>query len=184
MDNLVGVSPEEVLIHGPTKRLVDHYLWHEPQLGIVGSYTPTAFDVHDHFGLFRGVDQIESFGQTIGGIIAFLECQKQGCTLTELKSRFMPTFLSIGRVTFHSYLKEGDTFVSLGQLKFYKFRQLSVDGRIYKVPPDLDLNDYFGHLQSADFINYQLHPDFVLVTEIDDITGRIIKNERLKIKYT
>ena len=37
--NLVGIDPSQVLLHGPTKRLVDTFHWHSPQKGIVASYS-------------------------------------------------------------------------------------------------------------------------------------------------
>jgi len=58
MENLIGTAPEEVLVHGPKKILLNEYHWHSPNAGIVASYAPTETDVEDHFGLFRGVDQI------------------------------------------------------------------------------------------------------------------------------
>ncbi|MEO6633673.1 MAG: hypothetical protein ABIN13_18170, partial [Mucilaginibacter sp.] len=61
--NLVGIDPANLLLHGPTKRLVNAYHWHSPNKGIVASYSPTERDVEDHFNVFRGVDQVESFAQ-------------------------------------------------------------------------------------------------------------------------
>ena len=102
MGNLVGTLPEDMLLHGPTKRLLDNYHWHEPKIGIVASYTPKAFDVNDHFGIFRGVDQIEAFAQaTIVSCATFLECEKQQCEPDDLKLNFVPAFISIGNVYFH-----------------------------------------------------------------------------------
>src|SRR5215469_5020983 len=60
---LVDTIPSKILLHGPTKRLVDKYHWHLPDKGIVASYTPKERDVEDHFGVFRGVDQVEAFAQ-------------------------------------------------------------------------------------------------------------------------
>ena len=176
MNNLVGVSPKEMLLHGPTKLLVNNYHWHEPKVGIVASYTPNAKDVEDHFGIFRGVDQIEAFAQgTIGSLNPFLECIKQKCTPTQLKDHFIPAFISIGQVHFSNYLEEGDTFVSLGIIKFHKFRQMVADGRIYKTPKGLDLNKYFNNFNETRLREYDLSADFVLVAELFDITGRAIK---------
>ena len=176
MNNLVGVSPKEMLLHGPTKLLVNNYHWHEPKVGIVASYTPNNKDVEDHFGIFRGVDQIEAFAQgTIGSLNPFLECIKQKCTPTQLKDHFIPAFISIGQVHFSNYLEEGDTFVSLGIIKFHKFRQMVADGRIYKTPKGLDLNKYFNNFNETRLREYDLSADFVLVAELFDITGRAIK---------
>ena len=178
MENLVGTLPQHLLLHGPTKRLLDTYHWHQPKTGIVASYTPKAQDVKDHFGIFRGVDQIEAFAQaTIVSCATFLECQKQNCQPLDLKDKFIPAFISIGNVYFHNYLQEGETFVSLGKIKFYKFRQMVADGRIYKAPKGLDLDSYFENFSEEKLDNYQLSDDFTLVAELFDITGRALKKE-------
>lgn len=178
MENLIGTLPEHLLLHGPTKRLLDAYHWHQPKIGIVASYTPKAFDVNDHFGVFRGVDQIEAFAQaTIVSCATFLECQKQNCQPINLKDKFIPAFISVGNVYFHNYLEAGETFVSLGKIKFYKFRQMVADGRIYKVPKGLDLDAYFSDFDDQKLETYNLSEDFILVAELFDITGRALKKE-------
>jgi hypothetical protein len=179
MDNLVYWQPKDILVlHGPTKLLVNKYHWHSPQAGIVASYTPTATDVHDHFGLFRGVDQIESFAQAAtGSCSVYLECEKQGLGPRELAAKFLPRFVSIGNVIFHNYLEKGDTFVNIGQIKFYKFRQMVCDGRIYKAPRGLDLNEYFSSFTDERLFNYDLSNDFTLVADLHDVICRAIKSE-------
>ncbi|HEX7366740.1 MAG TPA: hypothetical protein VF273_06580 [Pelobium sp.] len=178
MENLIGTLPKDILLHGPTKRLLHNYHWHEPKIGIVASYTPNAFDVNDHFGVFRGVDQIEAFAQaTIVSCATFLECQKQNWKPEDLKDKFVPAFISVGNVYFHNYLTEGETFISIGKIKFYKFRQMVADGRIYKVPKGLDLDAYFSDFNETKLNNYQLSEDFTLVAELFDITGRALKKE-------
>ena len=100
--NLVGVDPVNLLLHGPTKRLVSAYHWHSPNKGIVASYSPTERDVEDHFNVFRGVDQIEAFAQaTIVSCATFLQCRKQNCLPDVLRDTFVPAFISIGNVNFH-----------------------------------------------------------------------------------
>lgn len=178
MDTLTGQNPEEWLLHGPTKRLVDNYHWHAPKTGIVASYTPKPQDVKDHFGVFRGVDQIEAFAQaTIVSCATFLECKKQNCAPLALKDKLIPAFIGIGNVNFHHYLQEGETFISLGKIKFYKFRQMVADGRIYKVPKGLNLDTYFQDFNESRLNNYNLSESFVLVAELFDITGRALKKE-------
>lgn len=178
MDNLIGIPPDQMLLHGPTKLLLDAYHWHVPTVGVVASYTPKQRDVHDHFGVFRGVDQIEAFAQaTIVSCGTFLECKKQNCEPLILKDKFIPAFISTGQVNFHHYLEEGETFISIGKIKFYKFRQMVTDGRIYKVPKGLDLDAYFKDFDEDRLANYKLRDDFVLVAELFDITGRAIKKE-------
>lgn len=179
-NNLLGVEPNLMLLHGPTKILLDAYHWHVPEIGIVASYTPKPRDVHDHFGVFRGVDQIEAFAQaTIVSCGTFLECKKQNCDPLALKDKFIPAFISTGQVNFHNYLEEGDTFISIGKIKFYKFRQMVADGRIYRVPKGLDLDAYFKDFDETKLINYDLRDDFILVAELFDITGRAIKKEKI-----
>lgn len=180
MDNLLGTPPKVVLSHGPTKLLLNKYLWHAPDLGIVASYTPKARDVKDHFGIFRGVDQVEAFAQaTIVSCGAFLERRKQDCSFERLKQIFIPVFIGIGQVKFHNYLEKDDTFISIGQITFYKFRQMTCDGRIYKVPKGLDLDAYFKNFNEERLLTYDLSKDFTLVAELHDVTGRAIKAELL-----
>lgn len=173
-DNLVGIAPNTILPHGPTKLLVDHYHWHHPDKGIVASYTPTENDVKDHFEVFRGVDQIEAFAQaTAGSCSSFLHQLKN----KNSESSFISTFISVGSVNFYSYLKMGETFISIGQIKFYRFRQMVVDGRIYKAPKGLNLDEYFKDFTDDKLNNYDISEDFILVAELLDITGRAIKNK-------
>jgi hypothetical protein len=180
-DSLVGSDPKDMLLHGPTKRLLDSYHWHLPNVGIVASYAPKERDVEDHFGVFRGVDQIEAFAQaTVVSLATFLECKKQGCQPEDLKKKFTPAFISIGQVIFHNYLELGDRFISLGHIKFYKWRQMVCDGRIYRVPKGLDLDEYFKDFTEERLIKYDLSADFSFVTELFDITGRAILIEQFK----
>lgn len=178
---LIEFTPSQLLLHGPTKRLVNSYHWHLPNKGIVASYSPTERDVEDHFGIFRGVDQVESFAQaTIVSCATFLECRKQNCTPDQLKDKFIPAFISIGKVNFHYYLEEGDTFVCLGNITFYKWRQMVCDGRIYKAPKGLDLDEYFKDFSEERLLKYDISSDFKLIADLFDITGRAILIEQFK----
>ncbi|TWI99313.1 hypothetical protein JN11_02630 [Mucilaginibacter frigoritolerans] len=179
--NLVGVPPEQMLLHGPTKRYVDKYLWHSPNKGIVTRYSPTERDVEDHFGIFRGVDQVEAFAQaSTVSCATFLECRKLNCTPAELKEMFIPAFISIGNVNFYNYLEYGDTFVCLGNITFYKWRQMACNGRIYKVPKGINPDDYFSDFTEERLLKYDISKDFIQVAELFDITGRAIKIELFK----
>jgi 3-hydroxymyristoyl/3-hydroxydecanoyl-(acyl carrier protein) dehydratase len=182
LESLVGQDPKNLLLHhGTSKRMVDEYLFHSPNIGIVASYTPTAENVKDHFNVFRGVDQIESFAQaSTCSCSIFLQCKKQNLLPEELKDLILPYFISIGNVNFHSYLEKGDTFIHVANIKFYKFRQMVCDGRTYKVPKGLDLHAYFKDYTKEQLLNYDLSEDFSLITEYFDITGRGIKLEKLK----
>jgi hypothetical protein len=179
--DLTELTPSQILLHGPTKRLVDAYHWHSYDKGIVASYSPTERDVEDHFGIFRGVDQVEAFAQaTIVSCGTFIECRKQNCTPDKLTDKFIPAFLSIGQVIFHYYLEVGDTFISIGNIKFSKWRQMVCDGRIYRVPKGLDLDAYFSDFTEERLLNYDISKDFKLVAELYDITGRAILIELFK----
>jgi hypothetical protein len=177
--NLCDSDPKDVLVnHGPTKLLIDNYHWHSPNVGIVASYTPKDRDVEDHFNIFRGVDQIEAFAQaTSGSCSVFLECQKLASTPVELSEKFVPRFLSIGQVNFIGYLEKGDTFISIGNIKFYKFRQIVCDGRIYKCPTGINLDKYFEDFTEERLLAYDIGAGFTLIAEFNDITGRSIKKE-------
>jgi hypothetical protein len=173
--NLVGVDPSQLLLHGPTKRLVNTYHWHSPYKGIVASYAPTERDVEDHFNVFRGVDQIEAFAQaTIVSCATFLECRKLNCLPDVLRDKFVPAFISIGNVSFQNYLELGDRFICIGNITFYKWRQMVCDGNIYKVPKDLDLDEYFSDFTEERLLKYDISKDFIKVAELHDITGRAI----------
>src|ERR1700761_6267365 len=177
-DSLVGDPPENWLLQGPSKRYVSAYHWHNPSVGIVASYTPTEFDVHDHFDVFRGVDMVESFAQaTVVSCGNFSQCKKSNMIPKELAENFIPTFIQIGSVHFHSYLEKGQTFVNIGFIKFFKWRQMVCDGRIYRVPQGLDLDEYFKNFDEQRLLNYELGEGFTLIAELTDITGRGIKKE-------
>jgi hypothetical protein len=182
METLVDIAPKDILLHhGPSKLLVDHYHWHQPKVGIVASYQVKDKDVIDHFGIFRGVDQIESFAQAATcSCSVFLHCEKYNTTPQAIKDDFIITFISVGEVNFHNYLENGDTFICLGYITFYKFRQMVCSGRIYKVPSNLDLDDYFKNFDENRLRSYDLSSDFVLICELNNITGRALKKDLLK----
>lgn len=186
LENLVGQSPKDWLVHhGPAKLLVDHFHWHVPKIGMIASYTPTEQDVKDHFGVFRGVDQIEAFAQaTTGACGVYAQCRKSGIPPQQLKELFIPRFVSIGQVNFYNYLEKGDTFISIGHITFYKFRQMVCDGRIYKIPKGLNLDEYFKDFKENRLLTYDLPEDFILIAELHDVTGIAIKKELLKNQIT
>jgi len=175
---LVGVPPEQIMLYGPTKLLLDKFHLHFPDKAIVASYTPKKRDVKDHFGIFRGVDQIEAFAQaTIVSCATFAECRKLNSTPDVLKDKFKPIFISIGSVVFHNYIEVGDTFISIGRVTFYKWRQMVCDGRIYRVPKGLNLDEYFKDFTEERLLKYDLSKDFTLIADLFDVTGRAIKTD-------
>jgi len=177
MENLTTWDPKDILLHhGPTKRLVSKYLYHSPSVGVVASYSPTDRDVEDHFGVFRGVDQIESFVQaTTCSCTIYSECVKMRITPVQLAEIFFPFFISIGQVNFHDYVKKGDTFVNIGHISFYKFRQMVCDGKIYKVPAGFDVEAWFKNYTDERLLAYDVPGDFSLVAEMSAVTGRCLK---------
>ena len=180
MNSLVGIAPNKVLPHGPSKLLVDEYLWHSPQVGIVAAYTPNEWDVMDHFGVFRAVDQVESFGQAVVvSCSAYLDTLKTGLTYEEYYKLRNFVFVGIKQVHCHDVIRYNEQYVCLGVINFYKFRQMTASGRIYKVPKGLDVAAYFKDFTEERLRNYDLDKAFVLATELHDILGKGIKNELL-----
>lgn len=174
--SLIGTTPETVLLHGPKKILLNKYHWHDPAVGVIASYSPTEVDVEDHFGVFRGVDQIEAFAQaSIVSCSAYLETVKQKCSFDYLKRTLNPIFVSIGQVNFKDYLQSGDVFITMANITFYKYRQMVCNGRIYKVPQGLDIDAYFKNYSKEQLLKYDLSEEFTLITELFDVTGRGIK---------
>lgn len=176
--SLVDCSPTEVLPHGPSKLFVDKYLWHVDLIGCIASYKVRARDVVDHFGLMRGVDQIEFFGQAVpvsGGI--FHVTQRKGIPFKETLAQGPFLFLGVGEVRFRASIAEGDVIVALGFETFNRFNQVQVNGRIYKAPPGLALDEYFATFTEERLRSYDLQDDFELATEIFGITGRYVKNK-------
>jgi hypothetical protein len=180
MNTLVGMDPGVILPHGPSKLLVDEYLWHSPNVGIVAAYTPNEWDVMDHFGVFRAVDQVESFGQAVVvSCSAFLDTAKMGLTYKEYYQLRNFVFVGIKSVHCHDVIRYNEQYVCLGVINFYKFRQMTASGRIYKVPAGLDTKAYFKDFTEERLRNYDLDKEFVLATELHDILGKGIKNELL-----
>lgn len=180
MESLVGQHPGLILPHGPSKLLVDEYLWHAPNTGIVAAYTPKEQDVRDHFGVFRAVDQVESFGQaTAVSCSAFLDTHKTGIEYKEYYKVRNFVFMSIEKVLCHNFIRLNERYICIGIITFYKFRQMATSGRIYKVVTDLDLKNYFKSFTEEALRNFELSDDFVLVTEIEKVISKGIKIEKL-----
>lgn len=178
---LVGTDPKKILPHGPSKLFVDDYLWFSSKLGAIGSYRPTDADVHDHFEIFRGVDQLESFGQlAIVSICTILECEKQRCSFTEFKMKFSVLFLAVGQVHFHDIIKSGERFISIGKIKRFKFRQIEVDGWLYRVPKGFELESFFSEFSEKDFEENNFPKNFELVAELTGGVGRAVKKTKIR----
>ena len=177
---LVGMNPEKVLPHGPTKLYVDEYIWHAPHIGIVASYTPKERDVHDHFGIFRGVDQVESFAQaTVVSCSAFLETKKMKLDYEEYYKTINVVALGLQKVFFKDIIRFGEKFISIGAITFYKFRQMVATGRIYKAPVEMDLVSYFKEFSESRLRNYDISKDFTLAAEIHEVIIKGIKIDKM-----
>jgi hypothetical protein len=182
--SLVGQDPRRVLPHRPTKLLVDEFLWHEPEVGIVASYTPRERDVEDHFGVFRGVDQVESFGQAcVVSCSVFLDAAKMALDYDAYYAQRNFVFAGVERVHCHGFIRLGEPYVCLGAIEQYKFRQMTVSGRIYKVAGDVDLRAYFAGFTAERLRAFDLDERFEKVFEIHNIIGKGIKNEKFNISY-
>lgn len=171
---------EQVLPHGPSKRLIDRILWHSPKLGSIGVYTPTPSDVKDHFGIFRGADQIECLAQaSVVPLLAYNESHKLNLSFEDYFKEFVILGAGVGKVVMHHYLKEGEQFVVLGKITFYRFRQMIVDGKIFKVPDSIDVYNYFSTYPEESFKNLHLSPEFKLVSDFEDLVGRALRRSQL-----
>ena len=180
MESLTGQDPSIILPHGPSKLLVDEYLWHAPDVGVVAAYTPKPQDVKDHFGVFRAVDQVESFGQaTAVSCSAFLDTKKTGLDYKDYYKERNFVFMSIEKVLCHNFIRLNEKYICIGIITFYKFRQMATSGRIYKVVSDIDLKDYFKTFTEEALRSFRLSNDFVLVTEIEKVVSKGIKIEKI-----
>jgi hypothetical protein len=180
MRSLVGMNPHEVLPHGPSKVYLDGFLWHEPESAVVAYYTPKASDTLDHFGVYRGADQIETFGQaSVVAMNAFLTCKSREITFSQLYEEFNFVFLHIGSVHCRSFIKTGEPFIVIAFIDEYKFRQMQCSGRLYKVPEGTHLDEVATTFTLSTLRNYNLAPGFGLVSEFNGLVGRGIKKTKL-----
>src|SRR3990172_3964570 len=94
--SLVGQNPKDILPYGPTKLLVDEYLWHHAETGCIASYTVKEEDVKGHFGLFRGVDQLELFAQSsIVSLGIFHVTNNSNVSYQQLQEKYDWLFLGV-----------------------------------------------------------------------------------------
>jgi hypothetical protein len=147
----------------------------------VAAYTPNERDVHDHFGVFRAVDQVESFGQAVVvSCSSFLDTKKMGLSYENYYKQRNFVFVGIKQVHCHNVIRLNETYVCLGVINFYKYRQMTASGKIYKVQKGLNLTEYFKDFTEEKLKNYELDERFTLCTELHDILGKGIKNELLE----
>jgi len=177
MQSLVGISPDIALPHGPSKIYLDEFLWHHPKLGVIASYTIKEKDTNDHFGIFRGADQIEALGQaSVVAGNAFISCVKKEMSFPELYEKYNFVFLSMGQAICKSFIKLGETAIIHAHFVDYKFRQMTATGKIYKVPDGFDLKAYYKNYSDADFSENKTPSNFEEVSEFKNLMGRGIKN--------
>ncbi|MBX2906773.1 MAG: hypothetical protein KF744_12090 [Taibaiella sp.] len=170
----VNTAPGEILVHGPSKIYIDRYWWFEPEEGLISSYKVQPKDVADHFDVFRGVDIIESAGQTGVSACAIRESVKQEKSIDELKKHFRIAFLGMGEARFHGFVRVHETLVSICSINRYKFRQMHVSCKVYKVPADKDVAASLSELKQNKIVDIKLPAEYELVAELSDIIGRAV----------
>ena len=176
---LTEIQPENILQHGPSKRYVDEFLWFEGKLGAVATYQPTAEDVKDHFGVFRGVDQVESFAQgTAVAAITLLEAQKQGMSIVEFQKHWNIAFLGVEQVKLLNFLREGDRMVAVAQTTFHRFHQMIVNGKTFRAPADFDLQAWARDFSKQDLLDYRMPESFQPIGEISDLKVVALKKTK------
>lgn len=179
--SLVGVQPKEILPYGPTKLFVDEYLWHNPEVGCVASYRVKEDDVKDHFGLFRGVDQLEFFAQSsLVSLGIFQIVNRTNLSIYQLQEQYNCLFLGVERVRFHHFVRCGETLISVAVLNKYVFKQMTCSGRVYKVPDDFDRKAYCSFLCADNVKDFQFKDDLKIIAEFENATGWYVKKEKLR----
>ncbi len=174
---LVGLSPHDVLPHGPSKVYIDAFLWHDPNIGVVAIYKVQEKDTHDHFGVLRGADQIEAFGQaSVVAGNAFISCVKKNISFAELYEKYNFVFMTIGESICKSFIKLGETAIIHAHFDDYKFRQMTTSGKIFKAPKDFDIEQYYQNYNANQFKDTEVPSDYVEVSEFKNLKGRGIKN--------
>lgn len=176
--NCYDFKPAEVLAHGPSKIVIEKYLWLESGKGMIHSYTVTAKDVLDHFGVLRSIDQLESFGQGICSYSSFILAKKYEECPSNIKDHFTHINLS-GGGKFFGKIKEGETIIIFGQEDFCKFRKTRFTGQIYKWDSEQPYNEYFKDYSISDFDSLKLPKDCLHVATVD-ATVKAIRNSKLE----
>lgn len=173
-------APSEILLHGPSKTYADAFHWFFPKTGIVTSYTVQPKDVHDHFGVFRGVDMIESLAQT--GVLActILLADKEQKPLTELREEFLMAFTELGSAHFHDFVKEGETLINMVTIQRYKFREITFSGCVYREASPQETKAYFDQLNELDFDPNQPPGSLKKIAEFKGYKGRGIRKTKIK----
>ncbi|MBI1223490.1 MAG: hypothetical protein GC180_12880 [Bacteroidetes bacterium] len=170
----ISKRPNEILIHGPSKLYIDKYLWFDPTEGIISCYTTQSKDTADHFDIFRGVDIIESAGQTGVSACAIMESVKQDKSIDELKKHFRLAFVGMGKARFHGFVKVNETLLNVCKIHQHKFRQMLISSKVYKAPAGMDVAEYFKELRIEKIDQLQVPEGFMLVAEMEDMIGRSV----------
>ncbi len=177
--NWVSKAPAEVLVHGPSKIYIDKYLWFRPEEGIFSYYKVQPKDVFDHFDVFRGVDIIESAGQTAVSACAMMESAKQGKSIDELKKHFRMAFLGMGEARFHGFVKVHEILVNICTIKHYKFRQMVVSCKVYKVTTEAEVAALISGIKTDTMKGLPIPESYELVAELNDMIGRAVPIEKI-----
>ena len=180
---LVGKQPEEILIFGKEKMYVDQFLWFEEKTGIAVAYQVQEKDVKGHFGIMRGVDMIEIFGQSATAACTALVCQKEQATRDELFLRFRFVFVGIDEARFLQQVKTGDILICIGRITSFRFRQITMDGTLYRAKQDWDYTSFFEKYTSNDFQKESIPAELEAVAKFKNLIGRAIKLSKLITNY-
>lgn len=181
--SLVELHPKDILPHGPTKLLVDEYLWHNPEIGCIASYKVKEADVKDHFGLFRGVDQLEFFAQSsIVSLGVFHVANNSNLSCQQVLAKYNWLFLGVDRIRFHCFVQCGEKIISIGVIKKYLFKQMTCSGKIYKVPDNFDMKEYCAVLCDEDMNDFKMPKELTMIAEFENVVGWCVKKERLNDK--
>lgn len=170
----VNKEPKDILIHGPSKLYIDKYLWFHPEDGIISSYKAQAKDVADHFDVFRGVDIIESAGQTAVSACAILESIKQDKTIDELKKHFRIAFFGMGEARFYDFVRVDETLLNICTIKKYKFRRVLASCKVYKAKAGTDIAKVFSRLTVRKTGGVHIPGELELVAVLNDMSGGAI----------
>ena len=122
---------------------------------------------------------IEIFGQSGTAACTALLCQKEQATREDLVKRFRFVFTGIDQARFYQTANLGDRLICLSHITSFRFRQMTLDGTLYKIPHTFNETNFFSDYTIRDFKNEKLPLEFVKVAEFKNLIGRALKLEKL-----
>lgn len=160
LDELVRMR--EFLPHGPTKLYIDEIIYNG-EMGLASLYRVQEKDTLDHFGYFRGVDQVETCGQ------ASLAWHMNRVYLKRLKKNkkvisFDCLANSINEAVFLSPVSTGDLYLTVCSCKHLR-SFVEADSVGYVIPSEKEesVRDYFSNLKKDSLLDADLKDLFGLV---------------------